>query len=254
MRILLAGICAVGICATATTAGSANAATAATVNANAPAKQAKDKKAKPYCARHKCIALTFDDGPWPYTPELLDTLKKHKAKATFFVVGRKVANRPELTRRIAKEGHEIGNHTWNHPNLTELSDEDILEEVRSTSEVIKETIGTAPTLMRPPFGATNARVGELMAELGLPQIKWSGSTLDWQARNTKVIASRTLKLAERNGVILLHDIVPETVKAMPKVLSTLRKQGYRFVTVSTLFEGQKLKAGEIYPRKKSKKK
>ncbi|MBP2708487.1 polysaccharide deacetylase family protein [Microbispora sp. RL4-1S] len=205
------------------------------------------KAAKPYCATHKCLALTFDDGPWPYTPALLDTLKKHKAKATFFVLGRKVANRPEMTQRIVNEGHEIGNHTWTHPELTKLSDEEILSEVSSTSDIIQKTIGTAPTMMRPPSGATNSRVGALMAQLGLPQILWTGSTLDWQARNTKVIAKRTLALAKRNGVILLHDIVPETVKAMPGVLTKLEKQGYKFVTVTTLLQGRTLKPGEIYP-------
>jgi peptidoglycan-N-acetylglucosamine deacetylase len=212
------------------------------------ASQAKTAgKDKPYCARYKCIALTFDDGPWPYTPELLDTLKKHKAKATFFLLGRKVANRPELTQRIVKEGHEIGNHTWNHPDLTTLPDQEIISEMTSTSDVIYRTVGKAPTMMRPPNGATDARVGQLMAELGLPQILWTGSTLDWQARDVKVITKRTISLAKRNGVILLHDIVPETVKAMPAVLTALEKQDYRFVTVTTLLQGRELKGGEIYP-------
>ncbi|GAA3791681.1 hypothetical protein GCM10022226_08360 [Sphaerisporangium flaviroseum] len=202
----------------------------------------------PYCARYKCIALTFDDGPWPYTPALLDTLKKHKAKATFFLLGRKVESRGELTQRIVAEGHEIGNHTWNHPDLTTLSNEEILDEMTRTSDVIDRTVGRAPTMMRPPNGATNARVGEVMIELGLPQILWTGSTLDWQARDVNVIAKRTLKLAKRNGVILLHDIVPETVKAMPAVLKALEKQNYRFVTVTTLLQGRELQGGEIYPR------
>ncbi|GIH27496.1 hypothetical protein Aph01nite_58060 [Acrocarpospora phusangensis] len=206
--------------------------------------------AKPYCQKYKCIALTFDDGPWPYTPELLDTLKKYKANATFFVLGRKVANRPEMMQRMVKEGHEVGNHTWDHPNLTELSDEEIVAEITSTQEVIHDTIGLWPTMMRPPSGATNARVGARMAELGLPQILWTGSTLDWQARNKKIITARTLKLAKRNGVILLHDIVPETVKAMPTVLSTLKKKGYKFVTVSTLLGDRKLAPGEVWPKKK----
>ncbi|MEU8268229.1 polysaccharide deacetylase family protein [Sphaerisporangium sp. NPDC049002] len=212
-----------------------------------PAAGKVKKAAKPYCARYKCIALTFDDGPWPYTPELLDTLKKHKAKATFFLLGRKVETRPELTQRIVDEGHEIGNHTWDHPSLTELSDEEILDEMTRTSDVIDQTIGRAPTMMRPPNGATDERVTQLMAELALPQILWTGSTLDWQARDTAVITKRTLKLAKRDGVILLHDIVPETVKAIPAVLKTLEKQHYRFVTVTTLLQGRELRGGEIYP-------
>ncbi|RGA04205.1 polysaccharide deacetylase family protein [Microbispora triticiradicis] len=241
VRIAMAGVCVAGVCAVPTSAASAPLAvkTVAAVQTV--------KAVKPYCARYKCIALTFDDGPWPYTPALLDTLKKHKAKATFFLLGRKVANRPELTQRIVREGHEIGNHTWNHPDLTKLPDEEVLSELTSTSDVIYETIGRKPEIMRPPNGATNARISGLTAQLGLPQILWTGSTLDWQARNTKVIAARTLKLAKRDGVILLHDIVPETVKAMPGVLSKLEKQHYKFVTLTTLLQGRTLRGGEIYP-------
>ncbi|MFB9248685.1 polysaccharide deacetylase family protein [Sphaerisporangium melleum] len=221
--------------------------------AAAEAGKKADEPSKAYCARYKCIALTFDDGPWPYTPELLDTLNKHKAKATFFLLGRKVASRPELTQRIVQEGHEVGNHTWDHPDLTKLSDDEVMQEMSSTSDVIEQTIGERPAMMRPPNGATDARVTRLMTELALPQILWTGSTLDWQARDTKVITARTLKLAKRNGVILLHDIVPQTVKAMPTVLSTLEKEGYHFVTVTTLLQGRELEAGEIYPPRPKKK-
>ncbi|GGO12468.1 deacetylase [Microbispora rosea subsp. aerata] len=259
----MAGVCAAGVCVVPSAAGAATAPTtntAATAQAGtqkaetnqtktqkAETKQAGAKKSVPYCARYKCIALTFDDGPWPYTPELLDTLKKHKAKATFFLLGRKVAYRPELTRRIHEEGHDIGNHTWTHPSLTKLSDGEVIQEITSTSDIIYQTIGKMPDYMRPPNGATNARVASLMTSLGLPQIMWTGSTLDWQARDTKVIAQRTLKLAKRNGVILLHDIVPETVKAMPSVLTALEKQNYKFVTLTTLLQGRTLRPGEIYP-------
>lgn len=250
---------AAGVCVVPTAAGPATAAAAQATAVTAKARTAKARTAKaaapatarktgrPYCARYKCIALTFDDGPWPYTPALLDTLKKHKAKATFFLLGRKVANRPELTRRIHEEGHDIGNHTWNHPSLTTLSDGEVFEEVSSTSNIISKTIGRMPDYMRPPNGATNSRVASLMSDLGLPQILWTGSTLDWQARDTKVIAKRTLKLAKRNGVILLHDIVPETVKAMPGVLTALEKQHYKFVTLTTLLQGRTLRPGEVYP-------
>ncbi|WP_182897986.1 polysaccharide deacetylase family protein [Microbispora sp. H10830] len=259
-RIVMAGACAAGVCVVPTAAGPATAATAeaavsakaataeaAAVSAKAATPAGVKKKDEPYCARYKCIALTFDDGPWPYTPALLDTLKKHKAKATFFLLGRKVAYRPELTRRIYEEGHDIGNHTWTHPSLTDLSDGEVFEEVSSTSNIINQTIGKMPDYMRPPNGATDSRIASLMADLGLPQILWTGSTLDWQARDTKVIAQRTLKLAKRNGVILLHDIVPETVKAMPGVLTALEKQHYKFVTLTTLLQGRKLRPGEVYP-------
>ncbi|WP_066360620.1 polysaccharide deacetylase family protein [Herbidospora mongoliensis] len=218
----------------------------------APAASA-NAKVKPYCERYKCIALTFDDGPWPYTPALLDTLKKHKAKATFFVLGRKVESRADMMKRMVDEGHEIGNHTWDHPDLTKLSDEEIMAEIAGTQQIIQETAGITPTFMRPPNGATNSRVGSLMKSLGLPQILWTGSTLDWQARDTKVIKERTLKFAKRDAVILLHDIVPETVKAMETVVDTLTKKGYKLVTVSTILGDRVLKPGEAWPKPPKKK-
>mgnify|MGYP002622552994 CR=1 FL=1 len=258
MTSVVAGLLAVPAAAeTATAPGVARTAAAtqrtearaATTAASGPAAGASGASgtAKPYCARYKCIALTFDDGPWPYTPALLDTLKKHKAKATFFVLGRKVANRMALTRRIQREGHEIGNHTWDHPTLTELSDERLVEEITSTQEIIHQATGRYPTMMRPPSGAVDERVSEHMAELGLPIIKWHVQTLDFKARDVKVIRDRVLRGAKRNAIVLLHDIVPETVQAMPQVLTRLRKQGYRFVTVSRLLEGRMPKPGRVYP-------
>jgi len=240
-----------GIARTAAT-GAASATASGTASRTAPAttpsaKSSAKSSAKPYCARYKCIALTFDDGPWPYTPALLDTLKKHKAKATFFVLGRKVANRMALTRRIQREGHEIGNHTWDHPILTELSDEQIVDEITSTQEIIHQATGKYPTMMRPPSGAVDERVSAHMAELGLPIIKWHVQTLDFKARDVKVIRDRVLRGAKRNSIVLLHDIVPETVKAMPQVLTQLKKKGYRFVTVSRLLQGRMPKPGRVYP-------
>ncbi len=242
----MAGVCVAGVLTLPAAAETASA--AGFSHASSSSAPQTGSAAKPYCVRYKCIALTFDDGPWPYTPALLDTLKKHKAKATFFVLGRKVANRMELTRRIQDEGHEIGNHTWDHPKLTDLDDMEMIQEVSSTQDIIHEATGRYPTMVRPPSGAVDGRVRAHMAELGLPLVKWHVQTLDFQARNVKVIEKRVLKGAKRNAIVLLHDIVPETVKAMPAVLTKLKKQGYRFVTVSRLLEGRKkLKAGELYP-------
>lgn len=203
-------------------------------------------ESKPYCARHKCIALTFDDGPSKYTSKLLDILKKHRAKATFFVVGQQVQRRPELLRRMAADGHEIGNHTWSHPHLLELFDDEIATQLTKTQDIIHKTIGKWPTIMRPPFGETDERVAAQAAALGLPQILWTGTTLDWQARDKGVIRKRVLALAKRDGVILMHDTEPETVKAMPGVLDALAKQGYRFVPFTWTRRGETLTAGEIY--------
>jgi peptidoglycan/xylan/chitin deacetylase (PgdA/CDA1 family) len=203
-------------------------------------------ESKPYCARYKCIALTFDDGPSKYTSKLLDILKKHRAKATFFVVGRQVHRRPELVRRMVADGHEIGNHTWSHPHMTGLLDDEIAAQLTKTQDIIHKTIGKWPAMMRPPFGETDERVAAQAAALGLPQILWTGSTLDWQARDSRIIRERVLALAKRDGVILMHDTEPETVKAMPGVLDALAKQGYRFVPFTWTRRGEPLTPGQIY--------
>lgn len=203
--------------------------------------------ARPDCAKVKCLALTFDDGPGRYTPALLDVLKKHRVKATFFLVGKRVAERPGVVRRMAKEGHEIGNHTFDHARLTALGDYEILDELSRTQRILRRVTGKRPALMRPPYGATDARVAARAGELGLAQVLWTGTTSDWALRDIEKITEAALRLARPGGVILLHDVVPHTVKAMPAVLTALKKQGYHLVTVSTLLGGEPLRAGQTFP-------
>ncbi|MEV5413836.1 polysaccharide deacetylase family protein [Thermopolyspora sp. NPDC052614] len=200
------------------------------------------------CAKVKCIALTFDDGPAPVTTaRLLDTLREHRVKATFFLVGERVAEHPAIVRRMAREGHEIGNHTYRHQSLPALPDFDVVEELSRTQEAIRGVTGRRPTLMRPPYGHTDARVSAVNAELGLAQILWTGTTLDWSLRDVDAIGDKVLALAKPNGVILMHDVVPHTVKAMPRILRELRKRGYHLVTVSTLAGTGRLTPGSTFP-------
>jgi peptidoglycan/xylan/chitin deacetylase (PgdA/CDA1 family) len=199
------------------------------------------------CARVKCIALTFDDGPGPSTGKLLDLLRQRRAKATFFVVGRQAERRPALVRRMAREGHEIGNHTYSHPRLTGLPEHEILEELTGTQEIIERITGRAPRTMRPPYGDSDERVAAVAEFAGLAQILWTGSTRDWELRDRKAIARKALSLVRRDAVILMHDTVPETVKAMPEILGALRKRGYHLVTVAEVLRGESLIAGQRYP-------
>ncbi|MFE3447615.1 polysaccharide deacetylase family protein [Nonomuraea sp. NPDC059194] len=203
--------------------------------------------AKVDCAKVKCLALTFDDGPGPSTGALLSTLKKSGAKATFFLMGKHVEQRPTLVKRMAAEGHEIGNHTWSHPSLPTLFDEEITRELRATQEAIEGLIGRAPRMFRPPYGHTDDRVAGLAGEEGMAQVLWTGTTLDWKLRDQKKIRAAVLRLAKRDGVILMHDVVPQTVQVMPALVKDLRKRGYHLVTVSTLLRGRKLTPGETYP-------
>ncbi|KYG90710.1 hypothetical protein A0U40_06985 [[Bacillus] sp. KCTC 13219] len=180
----------------------------------------------------KRIALTFDDGPHPtVTAQVLKTLEKYDAKATFFVTGHRVNKSPKVLKEIYEAGHEIGNHTWSHPKLTTVSFEQAKAQINETNKTVESIIGQEPTLFRPPYGAYNK---EILGSLSVPLIMWSVDTLDWQHRTP----SKTLKAVQTgayNGsIILMHDIHQTTADALDSILSYLTKQGYEFVTVSEL--------------------
>ncbi|MGW0802046.1 polysaccharide deacetylase family protein [Nonomuraea sp. NPDC002799] len=198
------------------------------------------------CAKVKCLALTFDDGPGERTPALLKTLRKEGAKATFFLVGRQVELRPEVARQTLAEGHAIGNHTYSHPSLPSLRDDEILDQLKVTQDVIGKATGLRPTMYRPPYGQTDERVLGLADQTELAQILWTGTTLDWKSRDAKKIKAAVLRLAKRDGVILMHDVVPATVRAMPGILQELKRRGYHLVTVPTLLQGKGPAAGVSY--------
>ncbi|MFC4005903.1 polysaccharide deacetylase family protein [Nonomuraea purpurea] len=178
------------------------------------------------------MALTFDDGPGPYTDKLLRTLAAHHARATFFVIGQNVVAHRGVLRRTAEAGHEIGNHTWSHPDLTRLSPARVRSQLTRTDRAIKSVTGTVPTLVRPPYGALNKSVRK---QTRRPLVLWSVDTLDWLRRNSARVARSARKSVRPGSVILFHDIHPTTVRAIPRVLKDLSKRGYTFVTVSELF-------------------
>ncbi|MFI7421210.1 polysaccharide deacetylase family protein [Nonomuraea sp. NPDC049684] len=190
---------------------------------------------KPDCRKVKCVALTFDDGPGPYTGTLLDHLAKYRAHATFFVVGRNVGVHPDVVRRTVEAGHELGNHTWSHPDLTRLSPAAIRSQLARTDQAVKSAAGVVPGLVRPPYGATD---GDVRRQAHRPLVLWSVDTLDWRYRDSARVARVSLKRVRPGSVILFHDIHPTTVKAVPRVLKGLSARGYRFVTVSELFGGR----------------
>lgn len=203
--------------------------------------------AKVDCAKVKCLALTFDDGPGTGTSTLLDVLKKEQVKATFFVVGKQIERRPQILKRAVAEGHAVGNHTYAHPSLPTLLDNEILDELRLTQDLITKATGRHAKMFRPPYGHSDDRVVQLAGQEGLAEVKWTGTTLDWKLRDTKKIKAAVLRLAKRDGVILMHDTVPQTVEAIPGVIKELKKQGYRLVTFPELLRGKPLVAGSRYP-------
>jgi peptidoglycan-N-acetylglucosamine deacetylase len=184
------------------------------------------------------IALTFDDGPHKtLTPKLLDLLAAHHMKATFFVVGQNAADHPDILRRAVREGHEIANHSWSHPNLAKMSDEAARREVQKTDDAIFAAIGKHPTLLRPPYGSITARQKRWMHDdFGYRIIIWDVDPLDWKRPGPSVVASRILKETKAGSIVLAHDIHPPTLEAMPATFDQLDRKGFKSVTVSELLK------------------
>ncbi|GAB2868161.1 hypothetical protein GCM10022221_81280 [Actinocorallia aurea] len=197
------------------------------------------------CTVHKCVALTFDDGPGDHTGRLLDLLSAAKAKATFFVVGGQAVQYPDLVFREVEEGHEVGNHTWHHTQLDAASTARIKREVEGTSKAIERILGFKPTLMRPPYGATDSRVAKIAKSNGLAEIIWSVDTDDWLDRKSSVVARRAIRGLRPGAIILLHDIHPTTVAAVPAILRAAKKKGLTLATVTDVLGGR-LEPGKKY--------
>lgn len=220
-------------------------------SAVAPADARDDAKGEPTgqvdCRKAKCIALTFDAGPGKDTPRLLDILKEKQVPATFFLLGRKHVDRhPDVVRRIAAEGHEVANHTWTHRILTDLEADEIRDELSRTQDAIERLTGRKPTLMRPPQGRTDETVSEVSRELGLSQVLWSVTAKDYATTDSDLIRQRTLDGADKDGIILLHDIYDGTVPAVPGIIDGLKKRGFTFVTVPQLMAPATPEPGTVY--------
>ncbi|MFJ9558903.1 polysaccharide deacetylase family protein [Streptomyces fuscichromogenes] len=199
------------------------------------------------CRKAKCVALSFDGGPSPTTPRLLDILKQQGLHATFFVQGKgHISKYPAILRRIADEGHEIGNHTWYHRRLTDLDEKDARLELTRTSDAIERITGRRPVLMRPPEGRTNRKVEKICRELGLAQVLWSVTAKDYETTDSALITERVLDQTHRDGIILLHDLHKGTVPAVPGILKALKQRGYTIVTVSQLLAPAKPQPGMVY--------
>lgn len=186
------------------------------------------------CSAVSCVALTFDDGPsGATTPRLLDMLADADVPATFFMLGSQAQAFPNIVSDIAAAGHELGNHTWSHPDLTGLSPAEINAQLTDTNETIAEITGITPKVMRPPYGAKNDAVAQAAKDAGLAEILWNVDTRDWEHHSpAKTVAEASQ--AAPGSIILMHDIHSTTVDAVPDVISALKSKGFTFVTVSTL--------------------
>lgn len=192
--------------------------------------------------RENLCALTFDDGPSPYTEELLDMLGEYGIPATFFLLGKNVHLRPDLVRRMVAEGHEVGNHSWSHPQLRHLSEEQQMAELGRTTAALRE-LGAEPHFVRPPYGAFNDITAKVARDLGLSIVLWSFDSNDWRhlpadyARLADT-RGRVYPAGQLHGVFLFHDSLRRTVQDLPRIVRDLRQGGcQRFVTLSDYLGG-----------------
>lgn len=181
----------------------------------------------------KLIALTFDDGPGPYTNRLLDGLAARDVHATFFELGMRAEEYDKTTRRIYAEGHQVAQHGYDHPTLTTQSDEKVRWQIQHTRDIINEALGQDFTYyVRPPYGDCNSRVLSL---LNAPAIFWSIDPVDWRDRDANTVRDRIVSNAYDGAIILCHDIYSTTVDGALMAIDKLKSDGYEFVTVSELF-------------------
>lgn len=178
------------------------------------------------------IALTFDDGPSAaWTPALLDGLKERGVKATFFLIGENADKNPEIVKRMAEEGHLIGNHTYHHVELTKVSENEARLELADTSAVIVRITGKEPEYMRPPFGAWQRKLEQ---EIQMLPVLWTIDPLDWTTENQDEIVNKVVTEAEENDIILLHDCYKSSIEAGLRIVDILQEEGFMFVTVDEL--------------------
>lgn len=182
------------------------------------------------------IAITFDDGPNPETtPRLLKMLAQRGIKATFFVLGSRATASPEIIKQMVAEGHEVANHSWDHPQLPKIPLAAADRQIGDTNAAIERITGKSPLYVRPPYGAmTPALRAHLRDKFGSTFVYWSVDPLDWKDRNPQLIHDRIVSNVHSGAIILVHDIHPTTVDAMPRTFDDLLAKGYKFVTVSQL--------------------
>ncbi len=186
------------------------------------------------------IALTFDDGPSPqYTPQILNILQVNGVHATFFCIGEQVQADPDLVLQEANAGHVVANHSWNHPDLTTLTTDQVHAQLSDTSNAIQSADGQMPVFFRPPYGAINEDVQSQGAQLGLRPILWNVDTLDWELPGSDNIVKTALDNASNGAVILMHDgggDRSQTVAALPAIISGLKERGFQLVTIKQLVD------------------
>ncbi len=201
----------------------------------------------------RLLALTYDDGPNdPWTFRLLEVLDRHQVKATFFLIGKFVQQRPEIARALVEAGHMIGNHTWDHPNLIFRSSAEVRRQLQQTQQAIFDATGVQPKLFRPPFGGRRPASLRVARSLGLQTVMWNVTCSDWKAISTDEIVAKAERQIYGGNVILLHDGEfhrigvdrSRSVEASDRILTRYRGEGYEFVTVPQMMVRQRPAASD----------
>lgn len=213
-----------------------------------PAEKAVVAKAEiPSSQTKTCyVALTFDDGPKAdTTPQLLDGLQQRGVHATFFLIGSQIASNAAVVRRMKAEGHQIGNHTWSHKKLQGASDAVVQEEIGKTDRELRELLGDGEYWVRPPYGMLSERQQQLFS---VPLVRWSVDPKDWKRLNADGDVAAVLRNVQPGDIILMHDCFQPSVTAALRIVDSLQKRGYRFVTVSQLLtvQGTTPRPGTVY--------
>lgn len=191
------------------------------------------------------VALTFDDGPYgKVTNRIVKSLKKHDARATFFVVGNRIPKYPEALKNAAQNGNQIGTHTYVHANLSKMKKSAIKKEMKNAISSIEKVIGEPPSILRPPYGSINNKVCETV---GLPMICWNVDTEDWKKKSKKAVLKECKNISD-GDIVLMHDLYTNTAVAVERLIPALKKKGYQLVTIEELFyyKGIELEKGKVY--------
>lgn len=194
------------------------------------------------CMKEKCVALTINSGLGPNTEKLLDVLESKNAPATFFVQGSVAENFPQTVKRMDRQGHQIGNHTWSHKTLTRLSPDKVKEQFDKTDKTLESIVGYKPTMYRPPYAARTSKIDEIA---GRPAVMWYVDSNDWKNKTEEKLVKAVEKGAHSGATILLHDIYGTTVDAMPAIVDMLQAKGLTLVTVDMLMAGRQVNDTDV---------
>lgn len=178
------------------------------------------------------IALTFDDGPHSvYTPMLLKGLRQRRVEATFFLIGKNIEGNEEIVKQMDEQGHLIGNHTYHHVKVDQMSEEEACREMMMTSDAVEAITGEATCYIRPPFGLWNESVD---CEIDMISVMWTVDPRDWTTKNVEQVVNQVVTQTKENDIILLHDCYESSVEAAFQIVDQLEARGFEFVTVDEL--------------------